>query len=72
MLMQRTGFFASSCSQIRTTFQPRFRNARLTNRSRAMFPASFCFQNARPVRLRFAAGDRDFMELFLNHFAGLE
>jgi len=45
--MQRFGFFASSCSQIRTTRHFFRRSSRFTNRSRALLAESFFFQNAR-------------------------
>lgn len=38
---QRSGLFVSSCSQIRKTRQPSFRNMRLTFRSRMVLPATF-------------------------------
>ena len=42
-------FRARSCSQIRSTRQPRFRSVLLTSRSRCTFRASLAFQNATRV-----------------------
>lgn len=42
-----------SCSQIRTTRQPSWRNRRLTRRSRALLAASFLLQKARLFAGRF-------------------
>lgn len=36
----------SSCSQMRTIFQPSARSSRFTRRSRALLPASFAAQKA--------------------------
>ena len=78
---QRAGDLARSCSQRRTTFQPWRRRVRVTNRSRAMLARSLSAQKTFPVRRpglspRACRGVSVVsaipIELFFNHFFGLE
>lgn len=53
MPARRLPVFLSSCSQMRTTFQPSLRKNLFTLRSRALLPSSFFFQNERLFTGRF-------------------